>query len=195
MRDRFDRFCSAQADWLDDFALFMAVKEAHGQTAWTAWEPDIAQRDPSAIARWSARCAREIRLHKLTQFLFFEQWQRVRDACRARSIEIMGDLPIFVAHDSADVWARRELFRLDADGRPTVRRRRAARLLQRDRPVVGQSALPVGCPRADRIRLVDRALSRAAGAGRSRPHRSLPRIRGVVGSAARRDDGHATASG
>ena len=120
MRDRFDRFCRAHADWLDDFALFMAVKDAHGQAAWTAWEPDIAQRDPSAVAQWSARCAREIRLHKLTQFLFFEQWQRVRDACRARSIQIMGDLPIFVAHDSADVWARRELFRLDSGGRPTV---------------------------------------------------------------------------
>jgi 4-alpha-glucanotransferase len=120
VRDRFDRFCSAQASWLDDFALFMAVKDAHAQATWTAWEPDIARRDPSAIARWSVHCAREIRLHQLAQFLFFEQWQRVRDACRARSIQIMGDLPIFVAHDSADVWARRELFRLDSDGRPTV---------------------------------------------------------------------------
>jgi 4-alpha-glucanotransferase len=120
IRDRFDRFCSAHADWLDDFALFMAVKDAHGQTAWTAWEPGIAQRDPSAVAHWSARCAREIRRHKLAQFLFFDQWQRVRDACRARSIRIMGDLPIFVAHDSADVWARRELFRLDSGGQPTV---------------------------------------------------------------------------
>ena len=190
MRDRFDRFCRAHASWLDDFALFMAVKEAHGHVAWTAWEPDIAQRDPSAMARWSARCAREIRLHKLTQFLFFEQWQRVRDACRARSIEIMGDLPIFVAHDSADVWAHRELFRLDCRRPPDRAHRCAAGLLQRDRPVVGESPLPVGCPRADRIRLVDRALSCPAGAGRSRPHRSLPRIRGVVGSAARRDDGH-----
>jgi 4-alpha-glucanotransferase len=120
MRDRFERFCGAQARWLDDFALFMAVKEAHGYVAWTSWAPDIAERDPSAIARWSARCAREIRLHKLTQFLFFEQWQQLHDACRARSIEIMGDLPIFVAHDSADVWAHRALFRLDPDGHPTV---------------------------------------------------------------------------
>ena len=119
-RDRFDRFCSTHSGWLNDFALFMAVKDAQGQAAWTAWEPDIARRDPSAVARWSVRCAREIRLHKLTQFLFFEQWQRVRDRCRARSIEIIGDLPIFVAHDSADVWARRELFRLNSDGRPTV---------------------------------------------------------------------------
>jgi 4-alpha-glucanotransferase len=120
MRSRFDRFCSTNADWLNDFALFMAVKAAHHHTAWTKWEPDIAQRDPAAVVRWSARCDRDIRLHKLTQFLFFEQWQRVRDACRARSIVIMGDLPIFAAHDSADVWVRRELFRLDAEGRPTV---------------------------------------------------------------------------
>ncbi len=120
MATRFDGFCSAHARWLDDFALFMAVKEAHGQAPWTAWEPDIAQRDPSAVVRWSARCARESRMHKLTQFLFFEQWQRLRDACHARSIEIMGDLPIFVAHDSADVWAGREFFRLDSDGQPSV---------------------------------------------------------------------------
>ena len=120
MRDRFDRFCSTQAAWLDDFALYMAVKLAHDHAAWTKWEPEIAQRDPAAVVRWAARCNREIQLQKLMQFLFFEQWQRVRDACHARSVRIMGDLPIFVAHDSADVWARRELFRLDPDGRPTV---------------------------------------------------------------------------
>ena len=120
LRDGFERFCTAQADWLNDFALFMAIKAAHAQVAWTQWEPDIAQRDPGAIALWSMRCERDIRLHKLTQFLFFEQWRRIHEACRARSIAIMGDLPIFVAHDSADVWARRELFQLEADGRPAV---------------------------------------------------------------------------
>lgn len=120
LRERFERFCRSQASWLDDFALFMAVKAAHGHVAWTLWDADIAHRDPDAVARWTLRCAREIRLHKLTQFLFFEQWQRVREACHARSIALMGDLPIFVAHDSADVWARRDLFRLEADGRPSV---------------------------------------------------------------------------
>jgi 4-alpha-glucanotransferase len=119
-RDRFERFCRDQANWLDDFALFMAVKDAQNMTAWTHWERDIAQRDPEALARWTVRCGREIRLHKLVQHLFFDQWSRVREACQARSIEIMGDLPIFVAHDSADVWARREFFRLDASGHPTV---------------------------------------------------------------------------
>ena len=80
--------------------------------------------------------------------------------------------------------------------RPTGRAHRcAARLLQRDRPVVGESPLPLGCPQADRIRLVDRALSCPAGAGRSRPHRSLPWIRGIVGNPARRDDGHSRRMG
>ena len=120
VRDRFERFCRRNAGWLNDYALFMAVKGAHDDTGWTTWEPDIAQREPSAVARWTARCRREIRLHQLIQFIFFEQWQRVRDACHSRRIAIMGDLPIFVAHDSADVWARRELFRLDPDGTPTV---------------------------------------------------------------------------
>jgi 4-alpha-glucanotransferase len=120
VRQRFDAFCRAHATWLDDYALFMSIKAAHAGVAWTAWESDIAARDPGAISRWSIRCHRDIRLHKLTQYLFYEQWQHVRDACRARSIDIMGDLPIYVAHDSADVWARQELFRLEPDGRPTV---------------------------------------------------------------------------
>jgi 4-alpha-glucanotransferase len=116
--DRFDRFSRLHADWLDDFALFMAVKDAQDQRPWTEWEPGIARREPSAIERWSRDCRREIRLHKLLQFLFLEQWERIRAACQARSIQLMGDLPLFVAHDSADVWARRELFHLDADGVP-----------------------------------------------------------------------------
>jgi 4-alpha-glucanotransferase len=120
VRDTFRSFCRSQAAWLDDFALYMAIKTAHDHLPWTMWEGDIARRDPAAVARWSMRCPRDIRQHKLTQFLFFEQWHRVRDACHARGIAIMGDLPIFVAHDSADVWARRELFRLDEDGGPTV---------------------------------------------------------------------------
>jgi 4-alpha-glucanotransferase len=120
MHERFERFRLSQANWLNDYALFMAVKSAHGQKPWTLWARDIAHREPDAIARWTERCAREIRQHQLTQFLFFEHWQHVRDACHARSIQIMGDLPIFVAHDSADVWSRQELFRLDPDGNPEV---------------------------------------------------------------------------
>jgi 4-alpha-glucanotransferase len=119
-RDRFDQFCAAQAKWLDDYALFMAIKEAQDHVPWTKWETDIAARDPTAVASWSKRLANEVRLHKLIQFLFFAQWRRLKAECAARAIDILGDLPIFAAHDSADVWSRRELFRLDADGCPTV---------------------------------------------------------------------------
>lgn len=120
VRERFERFRRAHRRWLDDFALFMALKEAHGHTAWTTWPAELARRDPATVSRWSARCAREIRQQVLLQFLFFEQWGHLRRTCRAHGIDILGDLPIFVAHDSADVWARRELFRLDERGAPSV---------------------------------------------------------------------------
>ena len=120
VHEEFQRFCVLQKPWLDDFALFMALKDAHDQVAWTRWETDIAARQPAALASWSTRLAREVRLHKLLQFLFFDQWSRVRAYCHRRAVGILGDLPIFAAHDSADVWSHRELFRLDATGCPTV---------------------------------------------------------------------------
>src|SRR5262249_25017834 len=116
----FDEFCAVHARWLDDYALFMAIKEAHDHVTWINWESDIAAREPSAVTRWSERLAREVRLHKVMQFVFFAQWRRLKAECEARAIGILGDVPIFVAHDSADVWSRRELFRLEEDGSPTV---------------------------------------------------------------------------
>jgi 4-alpha-glucanotransferase len=120
VRQRFDQFCGENAAWLNDFALFMAVKDAHDRVAWTRWPADIAARDATAMEYWSTTLAREIRVCKLTQFLFFNQWARVRGYCHRRSIAILGDVPIFAAHDSADVWSHRDLFRLDATGRPGV---------------------------------------------------------------------------
>jgi 4-alpha-glucanotransferase len=120
VRSRFDEFCREHASWLNDFALFMALKDAHDEVAWTKWETDIAARQPESIVWWSTHLTREIRLHTLLQFLFFDQWARLRSHGRSKSIEILGDLPIFAAHDSADVWSNRELFRLDASGHPTI---------------------------------------------------------------------------
>jgi 4-alpha-glucanotransferase len=119
-RNAFATFQVDQAEWLDDFALFMAVKDAHDQVAWTQWDPAIAQREPDALARWRARHAREIRAHQFAQYLFFSQWRALRDAARAAGVALMGDIPIFVAHDSADVWANRRLFQLNDDGTPAV---------------------------------------------------------------------------
>ena len=120
IRDASDAFCDAHASWLDDFALYAAVKQAHDQRAWVEWEPAIAAREPAALDTWRRRLAPEVHAAKLAQFLFFEQWHALRAYCRARGVAIMGDAPIFVAHDSADVWTSREQFQLGPDGRPAV---------------------------------------------------------------------------
>jgi 4-alpha-glucanotransferase len=119
-RSAYDAFCSTHAAWLDDFALFMAVKHCHGGGTWTLWDGGIRSRDPVAMAAWRNRLAREIEVQKFLQFTFFQQWNRLRDCCRDRRIRLMGDVPIYVAHDSADVWANPQDFHLDSDGNPTV---------------------------------------------------------------------------
>ncbi len=114
----FERFREENAAWLDDFALFMAAKDAHQGAVWNRWDRGLAQRDPDALAQWGARLAQPITVHKLWQFLFFRQWRELRACCRERGIRIMGDMPIYVAHDSADVWSHPELFWLSSDGSP-----------------------------------------------------------------------------
>ena len=116
----FDRFCASASSWLDDYALFMACKEAHRGTMWTLWEPGIRQRDAQAIKEWSRKLAAEINAFKFWQFEFFRQWEHLKAYCQQRGIRFMGDVPIYVAHDSADVWAHPELFYLDDQGKPTV---------------------------------------------------------------------------
>jgi 4-alpha-glucanotransferase len=118
-RGALEAFVEGSAAWLPDFALFMAVKRAHGGAAWSTWERALAHRDPSALARARNDLAREVREVEFEQWLFFEQWGDVHRQARERGIRVMGDIPIFVAHDSADVWAHPELFHLAADGRPS----------------------------------------------------------------------------
>jgi 4-alpha-glucanotransferase len=116
----FAAFCREKAVWLDDYALFMAVKEAHANVAWTDWDADIRSRNPRALERWRRDTAEQIRSIQFAQYLFFTQWRAVKQGAHERGIEVMGDIPIFVAHDSADVWAHPDLFRLQKDGRPEV---------------------------------------------------------------------------
>ncbi len=120
-REEYEDFCRQNALWLDNYALFMALKDSHGgQTVWNKWDRDIASRQPGALARWQERLAAEIAVEKYTQFQFFKQWSELKAYCHQREIRLMGDIPIFVAHDSADVWAHPELFQLDAAGNPSV---------------------------------------------------------------------------
>lgn len=119
LRSEYEAFCNENAAWLDDFALFMAAKEAHGLVIWTKWDPALARREPAAMQAWSAKLAESVSAHKFWQFEFFRQWRSLQRYCHEREIKLMGDLPIYVAHDSSDVWASPELFHLDLDGNPT----------------------------------------------------------------------------
>ncbi|MBN1148665.1 MAG: 4-alpha-glucanotransferase [Anaerolineales bacterium] len=120
LRAEYANFRADQAAWLEDFALFMALKEAHGGAPWVAWEAPLRDHQPQALEKARLEYAVAIERQAYRQFLFFRQWQALRQYAHQQGILIIGDAPIFVAHDSADVWARRELFFLDEKGRPTV---------------------------------------------------------------------------
>ncbi len=118
----FDAFCEEQSGWLDDFALFMALKTYHMHEqggVWNTWPEDIACRTPAALKRWSSKLADAVAFHKFEQFLFFDQWLELKTYANERGIRIIGDVPIFVAFDSADVWANPELFYLQDDNSPS----------------------------------------------------------------------------
>jgi 4-alpha-glucanotransferase len=122
-RKEFAQFCSEQASWLDDFAMFMALKNYHVEQeggVWNTWPADIARRQRQAMVWWAENLAGEIKMHKFLQYLFFKQWLELKSYANERGIRIVGDIPIFVAFDSADVWANPGLFYLNEDGSPTV---------------------------------------------------------------------------
>jgi 4-alpha-glucanotransferase len=116
----FDTFCRNNSEWLNDYALFMACKRAFNDAAWLHWDAGIRQRESSALEEWQAKLSSETEVHKFAQFEFFRQWEKLKAHCSRLGISIMGDIPIYVAHDSADVWAHPELFRLDEQGKPSA---------------------------------------------------------------------------
>ncbi len=119
-RAAFDEFSAREKSWLEDFALYRAIKKTQGDVQWTKWPRDVKLREPPAIAAAKKSLTREIAFESFVQFCFDVQWEALHDAARSRGIELIGDIPIFVAHDSADVWRRPEDFFLDAEGNPTV---------------------------------------------------------------------------
>jgi 4-alpha-glucanotransferase len=119
-RGGFDAFCARESAWLDDFALFMALKEAHGGASWSDWAAPLRDREVAALAAAAEEHAAAIRRHKLWQHWFYEQWSALKAHANAHGVLVVGDVPIFVAYDSADTWAHRDLFYLDEAGSPTV---------------------------------------------------------------------------
>ncbi|MGW8250312.1 MAG: 4-alpha-glucanotransferase [Anaerolineales bacterium] len=112
------RFQEEQSLWLEDFALFMALKEYHGGSSWVKWQPELRDREPQALQRAREDLHQPIQKQIFRQFIFYRQWSALREHLRSKDMLIIGDIPIFIAHDSADVWANRELFYLDEVGNP-----------------------------------------------------------------------------
>lgn len=113
----FETFKKHNKSWLDDYALFIACKQFHNGQIWANWDKALAHRQPKAIKDWTKKLENEINFQKFAQFLFFHQWFKLKKAANEKGIKIVGDLPIFVAYDSADVWANKELFTVDEDGK------------------------------------------------------------------------------
>jgi 4-alpha-glucanotransferase len=110
-------FEKANKDWLDDYTLFMSVKAHFGGVLWTEWEPAIALRKRGAVKAWKEKLADEILYQKFIQYVFLKQWKAIKQYANQKNIKVIGDLPIFIAYDSADLWANKELFTVDENGK------------------------------------------------------------------------------
>lgn len=113
---RYAAFLEKHNIWLEDFAFFMALKDEHNGEPWLKWKPELAMREESALHEWKEKVSDSINYHKFVQFCFFEQWTNVREYAHKKGINIIGDVPIFVAYDSSDVWANKSLFTVDEKG-------------------------------------------------------------------------------
>ena len=114
---KFNQFCEKHKDWLDDFALFMAAKDYHNGEVWSKWHKDLVHRTEKALKEWKEKLSGDIQYQKFIQFNFFRQWKALRNYANENGIKIIGDMPIFIAYDSADLWANKELFTVDKNGK------------------------------------------------------------------------------
>lgn len=116
----FDTFCREQSDWLEDFSLFMALRDTFADQAWSEWPEDLRTRKTEVLKEWRKKLEESCHLCRYQQFVFAEQWHKLKVHANHNGIQIFGDIPIFVAYDSADVWANQHLFQLDEQGQATV---------------------------------------------------------------------------
>ncbi|MBI2988660.1 MAG: 4-alpha-glucanotransferase [Deltaproteobacteria bacterium] len=116
----FARFCHDNAQWLDDYSLFLALGSHFRGLVWSDWPQELRDREEQALRQWKIQCREEIRKEQFFQYLFFKQWTQLKQYCNGKNILMIGDLPIYVDYNSADVWANAETFKLDDEKRPTV---------------------------------------------------------------------------
>ena len=115
---RYEDFVNENAHWLDNYALFMSLKDHFSGAPWNEWPLEIRDRTAPALSEWTEKLAGRIKREKFTQFLFFRQWSALKSYCNSKQIQIIGDIPIYVSYDSSDVWANSEYFKLDSNKRP-----------------------------------------------------------------------------
>ena len=118
LRDDYKGFLDFASAWLEDWALFAALKDEHEGESWHKWDAGLARREAEAVEGVRAKFAEQIEAHKFFQYVFFQQWLKLKRYANERGVRVIGDMPIFVAHNSADVWARPRLFKLKEDGSP-----------------------------------------------------------------------------
>ncbi|MEA2103498.1 MAG: 4-alpha-glucanotransferase [Candidatus Cloacimonadota bacterium] len=116
----FKKFCFKNQQWLNDFALFASLREHHQGKSWNTWEKNIRNRKSTAIKIWEEQLSDQIEFQKFLQYIFAKQWRELKLYANEKRVKIVGDIPIYVAYDSADVWANQDLFKLNKDGNPTV---------------------------------------------------------------------------
>jgi 4-alpha-glucanotransferase len=120
LAEPFHDFCKKEAAWLEDFVLFSALKSHHDKRPWTEWPKALRMRHPKALADHAEKLHDELRFYSFIQFLFFRQFEKLQQYAKKHHVKLIGDLPIFVAHDSSDVWSHPKWFKLDHTGNPTV---------------------------------------------------------------------------
>ena len=154
--DDYYAFTLADEDWLDDYALYMALKVANKMKNWVEWDAPYRRRDKAALAAFAAENEEEIGFWKFVQYKFSVQWQAVKAYANEKGVQILGDIPIYVSADSVDAWVGGKLFELDADG--GFARWRAARRITSPQTVsYGATPVRLGLPQKDRLRMVDSA--------------------------------------
>ena len=117
LKSSFEKFCNENQEWLYDFALFMSAKNEHNGIEWSKWDEGLAQRKEESLKEWSDKLRDEIQYHKFVQFLFTRQWNKLKKYANKKNIKIIGDVPIFIAYDSSDLWANKEYFKVDKNGK------------------------------------------------------------------------------
>jgi len=116
----YQKFCSKNAYWLEDFALFVAIKSHFQRQVWSKWPPEIRDRQPEVLLSLKRELQDRIEQEKFLQYIFYKQWLSLKDYCHQKNIHIIGDMPIYVDYDSVDLWTNPEIFKLDSEKRPYV---------------------------------------------------------------------------